>query len=204
MAVFFGLIKVSGKIGYQLNKRSGEEAMQKIKFSAICATLFLVVVACGKGDNAAGNKSSAASAGGGEMIKFVTTQDSQPLVIKAEFFNTPAAKEFMTTGKNSYIGNADAIAKGKKVFGLYSCTQCHGGDAKGLVGPGLLGPTFKYPKDATNKGMFETMWHGTNGGMGAKGKGLMDPTDAANGITVDEALQIIAWIRSHGGVTGNE
>jgi cytochrome c-L len=32
----------------------------------------------------------------------------------------------------------------------------------------------------------------------------MDPTDAANGITVDEALQIIAWIRSHGGVTGNE
>jgi cytochrome c-L len=138
------------------------------------------------------------------MIKFVTTQDSQPLVIKAEFFDTPAAKEFMTTGKNPYIGNADAIAKGKKVFGLYSCTQCHGPEGKGQVGPGLIGPTFKYPKDATNKGMFETIWHGTNGGMGAKGKGLMDPTDAANGITVDEALQVIAWIRSHGGVTGNE
>jgi len=25
--------------------------------------------------------------------------------------------------------------------------------------------------------MFETVWHGTNGGMGAKGVGLMDPTD---------------------------
>lgn len=178
--------------------------MQRIKFSALCATLLLVVVACGKGDNAASNKSSAASSGGGEMIKFVTTQDSQPLVIKAELFDTPAAKEFMTTGKNPYIGNADAIAKGKKVFGLYSCTQCHGPEAKGQVGPGLIGPTFKYPKDATNKGMFETIWHGTNGGMGAKGIGLMDPTDAANGITVDEALQVIAWIRSHGGMIGNE
>ena len=178
--------------------------MQKIKFSAICATLLLVVVACGKGDNAASNKSSTASSGGGEMIKFVTTQDSQPLIIKAEVFDTPTAKEFMTTGKNTYIGNADAIAKGKKVFGLYSCTQCHGPEGKGQVGPGLIGPTFKYPKDATNKGMFETMWHGTNGGMGAKGKGLMDPTDAANGITVDEALQVIAWIRSHGSMTGNE
>jgi cytochrome c-L len=178
--------------------------MQRIKFSTIYATLLLVVVACGKGDNAASNKSPTASSGGGEMIKFVTTQDSQALVIKAEFFDTPAAKEFMTTGKNPYIGNTDAIAKGKKVFGLYSCTQCHGPEAGGQVGPGLVGPTFRYPKDATNKGMFETIWHGTNGGMGAKGKGLMDPTDATNGITVDEALQVIAWIRSHGGVTGNE
>jgi cytochrome c-L len=48
------------------------------------------------------------------------------------------------------------------------------------------------------------MWHGTNGGMGAKGKGLMDPTDPTNGITPDEALKVISWIRSHGGVTGNE
>jgi len=110
----------------------------------------------------------------------------------------------LATGKNPYIGNAEAIAKGKKVFQLYSCTQCHGPEAKGQVGPGLIGPTFKYPKDATNKGMFETIWHGTNGGMGAKGIGLMDPTDPKNGITPDELLKIIAWIRSMGGVTGNE
>jgi hypothetical protein len=31
--------------------------------------------------------------------------------------------------------------------------------------------TFKYAKNATNKGMFETIWNGTNGGMGAKGFG---------------------------------
>ncbi len=134
---------------------------------------------------------------------FVTTQDGSPLVIPAELFNTPEAKTFLETGKNSYIGNAEAQAKGHKIFNLYSCTQCHGPEAKGQVGPGLIGPTFRYDKDATNKGMFETIWHGTNGGMGAKGVGLMDATDPTNGITPDELLKVIAWIRSQGGVTGN-
>lgn len=177
--------------------------MQKIKLSTLYAFLLVSIVACGKGDNAASGSGSAASPVG-KMIAFVTTQDNSPLVIKAELFDTPAAKEFMTTGKNPYIGNAEAIEKGKKLFQLYSCTQCHGPDAKGQVGPGLIGPDYRYPKDATNKGMFETAWHGTNGGMGAKGKGLMDPSDPSNGLTPDELLKIIAWIRSHGGVTGNE
>ncbi len=134
---------------------------------------------------------------------FVTTQDGSPLVIAPELFDTPAAKEFLATGKNIYVGNAEAQARGHKIFNLYSCTQCHGPEAKGQVGPGLIGPTFRYDKDATNKGMFETVWHGTNGGMGAKGVGLMDATDASNGLTPDELLKVIAWIRAQGGVTGN-
>lgn len=137
-------------------------------------------------------------------IKFVTTQDGAPLDIPAASFATPAAKEFLATGKNPYIGDAEAIKKGHKLFNLYSCTQCHGPEAGGQTGPGLTGPGFKYAKDATNKGMFETIWHGTNGGMGAKGAGLMDPTDPTNGLTPDETLKVIAWIRSHGDKTGNE
>jgi cytochrome c-L len=137
-------------------------------------------------------------------VQFVTTQDGSPLSIKKEFFDTPAAQEFLKTGKNPYIGNEEAIKKGKKIFGMYSCTQCHGPDAKGQVGPGLIGPTFRYPKDATNKGMFETIWHGTNAGMGAKGYDLMDPADPTNGLKVDEVLKVIAWIRSQGGVNGNQ
>ncbi|GBG14739.1 cytochrome C [Novimethylophilus kurashikiensis] len=140
----------------------------------------------------------------GQMQQFVATQDGSPLQIKPELFDTPAAKEFAATGKNTYIGNQDAIARGKKLFQLYSCTQCHGGDAQGQTGPSLHGPNFHYAKDATNKGMFETIWHGTNGGMGAKGKGLMDPTDPTNGLTPDEVLKIEAWIRTHGSITGNE
>ena len=69
-------------------------------------------------------------------VSFVKTTDGSALKIDPSLFDTPAAKEFLATGKNPYVGNAEAVAKGKKIFGLYSCTQCHGGDAKGQVGPG--------------------------------------------------------------------
>lgn len=155
--------------------------------------------------NGCSGKSSDGASTGGDAIKFITTQDGSAMEIKSELFDTPAAKEFLVSGKNSYVGNTDAIAAGKKLFQMYSCTQCHGGDAGGQTGPSLHGPDFKYAKDATNKGMFETIWHGTNGGMGAKGKGLMDPSDPSNGLMPDEVLKIQAWVRSHNEkLTGNE
>lgn len=173
--------------------------MSKYKFSLILMLVFAVLSACNKKD--AGSSSEVT---GGKAIEFLATQDDKSFSIDSALFDTPAAKEFLATGKNSYVGNVEAVAKGKKVFQMYSCTQCHGPEAKGQVGPGLVGPTFKYPKNATNKGIFETIWHGTNGGMGAKGVGLMDPTDPKNGITPDEMLKIIAWVRSMGSITGNE
>ena len=173
--------------------------LQKMGIPLIMA---IALVGCGKGGDSASGSSEAASSG--KVIDFVTTQDGSPLAIKPELFDTPAAKEFAATGKIPYIGNQEAIDKGKKLFQMYSCTQCHGGDAQGQTGPSLHGPDFKYAKNATNKGMFETIWHGTNGGMGAKGKGLMDPTDPNNGLMPDEALKIIAWVRTHGKTTGNE
>lgn len=167
------------------------------KLLTVSALIMATLVGCSGKDSG--------SAGGGAMIPFTKTQDGSPLEIKAELFDTPQAKEFGATGKNPYIGNADAIAAGKKLFQLYSCTQCHGGDAQGQTGPSLHGPDFKYAKDATNKGMFETIWNGTNGGMGAKGKGVMDPTDPNNGLMPDEVLKIQAWVRSHNNnLTGNE
>lgn len=165
----------------------------------------MALVACGKGSengDKAGEEKKADA--GGAMVSFVTTQDGSPLKIDAKLFDTVEAKEFAATGKNPYIGKQEAIDKGKKLFQMYSCTQCHGGDAQGQTGPSLHGPDFKYAKDATNKGMFETIWNGTNGGMGAKGKGLMDPTDPSNGLTPDEVLKIEAWVRTHSKFTGNE
>lgn len=176
--------------------------MQKIRISMVVVCLISGLIGCNKAEEGATGTKATAS---GNSIAFVTTQDGSPLEIKADMFDTPAAKEFMASGKNSYIGNPEAIEKGKKLFQMYSCTQCHGGDAQGQTGPSLHGPDFKYAKDATNKGMFETIWHGTNGGMGAKGKGLMDPTDPTNGLSVDEVLKIQAWVRSHNtSLTGNE
>jgi cytochrome c-L len=197
MAVFYSPGAVSGRITHFL----GGAKMKKINLVVIFGMLALILTACG---NKAGDKSAAAGGGDVKMLDFVTTQDGTALAIKPELFDTPQAKKFASTGKDPYIGNADAAAKGKKLFQAYSCTQCHGGDAQGQTGPSLHGPDFHYPKNATNKGMFETIWHGTNNGMGAKGKGLMDPTDPSNGLTPDEVLQVIAWIRTHGTITGNE
>lgn len=187
-----------------------------LNLAAVLGFMMLGLVACDKASTTASN-TNAPSAGGtdslsapatasGNAISFVSTQDDKPFTIDNALFVTPAAKEFLTTGKNTYVGNEEAIKKGKRVFGLYSCTQCHGPEGRGQVGPGLVGPTFKYPKNASNKGMFETVWHGTNGGMGAKGIGLMVAGDNTQGITTDELLQVIAWIRTKGdqGVTGNE
>ena len=122
---------------------------------------------------------------------------------KKDNVKTKAEIEFLKTGKNIYVGDAKAEKRGKKRFGYWSCTQCHGPTAKGQVGPGLVGPTFKYTKNITNKGMIETIWWGTNGGMGGKGFGVMAEED---GMTLDELLKTIAWVRTNGsqGVTGNE
>ena len=122
---------------------------------------------------------------------------------KKDNVKTKAEIEFLKTGKNIYVGDAKAEKRGKKRFGYWSCTQCHGPTAKGQVGPGLVGPTFKYTKNITNKGMIETIWWGTNGGMGGKGFGVMAAED---GMTLDELLKTIAWVRTNGsqGVTGNE
>lgn len=174
------------------------------KVLVLSAITLALLAACNKSGDA-GTSAGASASSGGTPIAFVKTQDGSPLEIKPELFDTPQAKEFLTSGKNPYIGNAEAIEKGKKLFQLYSCTQCHGGDAQGQTGPSLHGPDFHYAKNATNKGMFETIWNGTNGGMGSKGLGLMDPTDPTQGLKPDEVLKVQAWIRSHNAkLTGNE
>ena len=136
------------------------------------------------------------------QIKLVKTTDGSEITFPEKaLVGTDAEKEFLATGKNIYVGDAEAVKMGKKRYNLWSCTQCHGPTAKGQVGPGLTGPKYNYAKDQTNKGMFETIWAGTNGGMGAKGFGLMTADD---GVTVDELLKIIAFVRSNGKITGNE
>jgi len=132
-----------------------------------------------------------------DMISF-TDSKGGAIKIKTEHFDTPQAKQFMTSGKNPYIGDKNAIESGKKIYHLYSCNQCHGSNAQGQTAHGLTGPRYNHPRSAEDKGIFEITWAGTDGGMSAKGKGLMDPSDPNNGMTPDEILKVIAWIRSQG------
>ena len=130
-------------------------------------------------------------------ISLTSTADGKAIDIPASQADTPAAKEFLNSGKNTYIGNTDAIKAGKKVFQLYSCTACHGSKGEGAVGPNLIDDKWNYAKNVEDKGIFETIWAGTAGGMGAKGKGLMQVDDPTQGLTVDETLKVVAFIRSN-------
>ena len=127
---------------------------------------------------------------------FSDTKTGQPMKIDASLFNTEQAKKFLSTGQNPYNGNAEAIASGKKHYQSYSCAQCHGAQAQGQTASGLTGPRFNHSKSATDKGMFEIIWAGTNGGMSGKGKGVMDPSNSSNGLSPDEVLRLMAWVRS--------
>lgn len=130
-----------------------------------------------------------------QQLHFVDTRNGDPITINPD---SPQAKTFVQTGQNPYIGNQQAINQGEKLYNLYSCGQCHGSQAQGQTAKGLTGPRFNYAKSATDKGMFEIIHAGTNGGMSAKGRGLMDPTDPKNGLSPDEILKVIAWIRNQG------
>lgn len=134
-------------------------------------------------------------AGEGQQLTFTDTRNGETLKLKPD---TEQAKQFVRTGKNPYIGNAEAIKQGQKLYHLYSCGQCHGHQAQGQTAKGLTGPNYNHSKSANDKGMFEIIHAGTNGGMSPKGQGLMDPSDPSNGLSVDEALKVIAWIRSQG------
>ncbi len=131
---------------------------------------------------------------------FVDTKSGQALTIDTKLFDTAESKQFLNTGTNPYTGNAAAMASGKKLYQIYSCGQCHGAQAQGQTAGGLLGPRYSHAKTSTDKGMFEIIWAGTNGGMSGKGKGVMDPSNLSNGLSPDEVLKIMAWARSQGGV----
>lgn len=98
--------------------------------------------------------------------------------------DTPAVKEFLETGVNAYLDLPECLPIGHELF-LSACSGCHGHLGEGKVGPGLNDSYWTYPKNATNVGMFETIFGGAQGQMG--------PMYGA--LTLDEMLLVEAWIR---------
>ena len=98
--------------------------------------------------------------------------------------DTPAVKKFMETGVDPYVEVPGCLPQGEQVF-LESCSGCHGHIGEGKVGPGLNDSYWTYPKNATDKGIFETIFGGANGMMGPHGQDL----------TLDDTMKLIAWIR---------
>src|ERR1039457_748516 len=125
----------------QRRKPSNESHMKHANRHIVIAISLIIGFVAGE---------TATAAPAGKMPDSITVLTVRLQSLKPELFDTPQAKEFMTTGKNPYIGKQEAIDKGKKLFQLYSCVQCHGGDAQGQIAPGLHGPDFKYAQNASN------------------------------------------------------
>lgn len=98
--------------------------------------------------------------------------------------DTPAVKKFFETGVDPYVEVSGCLPNGEEIY-LESCSGCHGHIGEGKVGPGLNDSYWTYPKNATDKGIFETIFGGANGMMGPHGQDL----------ELDNLLKLIAWIR---------
>ena len=141
---------------------------------------------------------------------FVSTIDSKPLAVKADAADSAEAKTFLDTCKNSYTAkfaaDADAAKAGKKVLSFNGCTGCHGGNLGGLMAPSLVknGGTgafdtkWVYAKNATDKGMFETISGGTPGSSGGVMSSWHKSLDGhvGDGLSTDDILKAIAYIRT--------
>lgn len=121
-------------------------------------------------------------------VEFRNALDDSPIDVspnKGETFSD-AVKSFHDTGTNPYVGNADAIAAGKKLFND-NCQVCHKPDASGGMGPNLIDDVVINERANTDVGKFEIIHSGASGAMKAFSK---------RGITQDQILQIIAFIDS--------
>ena len=146
---------------------------------------------------------------------FVSTKNGSPLPVKATATDTPQAKEFLETCINpytkAYAADPTLITQkspkgGKALFGYNGCSGCHGGKLEGVMAPslrkdggqGAFDTKWVYAKNATDKGMFETISGGSAGVSG----GVMSPWNitladhVGDGLTTDEILRLIAYIRT--------
>jgi cytochrome c-L len=121
-------------------------------------------------------------------VEFLNALDDSPIdmaPIKGEVF-TDAVKTFQETGKNPYVGNADAIAAGKALYDA-NCQVCHKPDGSGGMGPSLIDETYVNKRANTDVGMFEVIHSGAAGAMRPFSK---------RGVTQDQILQMIAYIHT--------
>ena len=151
----------------------------------------------------------------------VSTKDGSPLKIKVVDTDTPEAKKFLETCVNPYTAKyatdtVAALAKpsskgatdygGGYVMSFNGCTGCHGGNLGGVMAPSLVknGGTgafdtkWVYDKNATDKGMFESIAGGTPGTSGGGMAIWHKQIDGyvSDGLSTDDILKAVAYIRT--------
>jgi cytochrome c-L len=134
----------------------------------------------------------------GAECKFESVRGgNQPFEVKPTENDTPEAKHFLKTCINPYtklyVANPEKAKAGKKKFGFWSCTQCHGGNGGGQTGPSILDDTWQYARIVNDKGMFEIIAGGSDAGMPAWHQQVGGNPEL---MPTDDILQIIGWLRS--------
>lgn len=179
------------QVQHPQSRRAKQQLAVAFGVSGLVMAAFLTV-ACAKEDASANAKESAKSAPvqlalkDGPALEFRGTLSGDVLDVspmEGETF-TSEAKHFLATGENPYRNNEEAIKKGYTLFST-ACSGCHGHLAEGKLGPALADEYWTYPKNETDKGIFETIYGGAAGMMGPQ----------QGRLQVDEIIQIIAWIR---------
>jgi cytochrome c-L len=119
-----------------------------------------------------------------------------PLEVKPTESDTPEAKQFLKTCINPYtklyMADPEKAKAGKKQFGYWSCTQCHGGNGGGQTGPSILDDAWQYARMVTDRGMFEIIAGGSDAGMPAWHQ---QPGGNPELMSTDDILKIIGWLR---------
>ncbi|GAC1652718.1 MAG: hypothetical protein NVS4B3_15140 [Gemmatimonadaceae bacterium] len=88
------------------------------------------------------------------------------------------------TLRNPYEGNARAIGTGAKLFVSYNCSDCHGGDGSGAMGPSLQDGRWHFGGSAG--AVFQSIYEGRPEGMPAWGGRISD----------DQIWMLVAYVRS--------
>jgi cytochrome c-L len=180
--------------------------MKKTRLSLLILSM-MALVACG--EKGSSDTAAVASADAG-VCNLVSTIDGSPLAIKAVDTDTAEAKEFLATCKNPYnaIYAADpkkAKKEGRREFNYNNCMGCHGGKLEGVMAPslskgggqGAFDTKWVYAKNATDKGMFETISGGTPGKSGGTMFKWHNQVEGhtGDGLTTDQILRAMGWIR---------
>ncbi len=171
-----------------MNVRSRRSAVT----AGFLATFLLTFVMVCQADSEPEQKNAASSWASLPVLDFRDTISGNPLDFSGLVdydgnpeIETDAVKEFKRTGRNPYNNDAAAIKFGGTRYST-ACSGCHGHLAEGKLGPALADDYWTYPKNATDKGFFETVFGGAAGQMGPQ----------RNRLAQDEILKIMSWIRS--------
>ena len=142
--------------------------------------------------------------------ELVSTKDGTPLKIKPAATDSPEAKQFLETCINPYTKiyskDANAAKAGRKVFTFNGCSGCHGGKLEGIMAPsltkqggqGAFDNKWVYAKNATDKGMFETIAGGSAGVSGGAMSIWHNQLEGkvGDGLSTDDILKAVAYIRT--------